>query len=32
MPKIEVYVQGKRFVAHTLEELNRILTIFKGWQ
>ena len=31
MTKIEVYAQGKRFVVHNLEELDRILTLFKGW-
>ena len=29
---IEVYVQGKRFIAHNLEELDRTLTVFKGWK
>ncbi len=31
MSEIEVYTQGKRFVAHNLEELDRILTLFKKW-
>jgi hypothetical protein len=30
--EIEVYVQGKRFVAHSIEELDRILEHFKGWR
>ncbi len=28
---IEVYVQGKRFLAENLEDLDKILRIFKGW-
>jgi len=31
MTEIEVYVQDKRFVSRNLEELDRILTLFKGW-
>ena len=31
MSKIEVYAQGKRFAVRNLEELDRILTLFKGW-
>jgi len=30
--EIEVYAQGKRFTAHSLEELERILKHFKGWR
>ena len=31
MSEIEVYAQGRRFVADNLEGLDRILTLFKGW-
>lgn len=27
----EVYVQAKKFIAKTIEEVDRILQIFKGW-
>jgi hypothetical protein len=30
-PEIEVYCQGKKFIAHSKEELDRILGLFKGW-
>jgi hypothetical protein len=29
--EIEVYVQGKKFVAHSLDEVDQILKYFKGW-
>lgn len=29
---IEVYCQGKKFVARNLEDVDRILTLFKGWK
>jgi hypothetical protein len=30
--EIEVYAQGKRFMARSLEELDLILKHFKGWR
>jgi hypothetical protein len=30
--EIEVYIRGKRFVAHSIEELNRVLRYFKEWR
>ena len=31
MIEIEVYVQSKSFIAHNQEEVDRVLTLFKGW-
>ena len=31
MPEIEMYIQGKKFIAHSKAEVDRILAIFKGW-
>jgi hypothetical protein len=30
--EIEVYVQGKKFVAYSLAEVEWILKYFKGWK
>ena len=29
--KVTEIEEGKRFIAHSLEEVDRILTLFKGW-
>lgn len=31
MTEIEIYVQGKKFVARNLEEVDQVLKVFKGW-
>lgn len=30
--EIEVYVQGHKFIAHSLTEVDLILRYFKGWR
>jgi hypothetical protein len=32
MKEIEIYVQGKKFIAHSMAEADLILKIFKGWE
>ena len=32
MTPVEIFAQGKKFIAKTLEEVDQVLSYFKGWK